>query len=88
MQPCLRNAELATRCETFPLRRDNPHVHAQKAALEGILEYTNKNGVMTRPAWDLMHTLRMFKDCPRAPLPIAESLAQRIINIPSSAFIR
>ena len=43
---------------------------------------------MTRPAWDLMHTLRMFKDCPRAPLPIAESLAQRIINIPSGAFIR
>ena len=59
-----------------------------KNKLEGILEYTNNNGVMTRPAWDLMHTLRMFKDCPRAPLPIAESLAQRIINIPSSAFIR
>ena len=55
--------------------------------LEKILEYTNQLGIMTRPAWELLNNLDMFKDCPRAPLPIAESLAKRIINIPSSAFL-
>lgn len=50
-----------------------------------ILEVTNACGLMTRPAWTLMHYLSIYQDCPRAPLPIAESLAARIINIPSSA---
>lgn len=50
-----------------------------------ILQATNDAGLMTRPVWRLMHHLEPYKKCPRAPLPIAESLAQRIINIPSSA---
>ena len=55
--------------------------------LEKILEYTNNNGIMTRPAWDLLPNLKMFKECPKAPLPIAHSLSNRIINIPSSAYL-
>ena len=55
--------------------------------LPDILDITNKSGLMTRPAWELIHNLPMYRDCPRAPLPIAESLAKRIINIPSSAFL-
>jgi dTDP-4-amino-4,6-dideoxygalactose transaminase len=50
-----------------------------------ILEATNDAGLMTRPAWMLMHQLPPYRDCPRAPLPVAESLARRIINVPSSA---
>lgn len=50
-----------------------------------ILEATNDAGLMTRPAWALMHQLAPYRDCPRAPLPVAESLARRIINLPSSA---
>ena len=50
-----------------------------------ILEATNDAGLMTRPAWMLMHQLPQYRDCPRAPLPVAESLARRIINLPSSA---
>lgn len=50
-----------------------------------ILEATNDSGLMTRPAWTLMHHLPAYQQCPRAPLPVAESLARRIINIPSSA---
>ena len=46
---------------------------------------TNGAGLMTRPAWMLMHQLPPYKNCPRAPLPVAESLARRIINLPSSA---
>ena len=58
-----------------------------ESQIENILEITNKKGIMTRPSWGLMHHLQMYKNCPRAPLPIAESLAKRIINIPSSAFL-
>ena len=50
-----------------------------------ILQTTNDAGYMTRPAWTLMHKLEHFSDCPRSPLPVAESLSQRLINIPSSA---
>ena len=52
---------------------------------DAILEATNDAGLMTRPAWTLMHHLPAYQQCPRAPLPFAESLARRIINIPSSA---
>lgn len=50
-----------------------------------LLQLTNDNGLMTRPAWRLMHELEPYKLCPRAPLPIAESLAKRLINLPSSS---
>jgi perosamine synthetase len=52
---------------------------------ESILAATNDAGLMTRPAWHLLHRLGPYEDCPRAPLPVAESLALRIINLPSSA---
>ena len=55
--------------------------------LDDILESTNSIGIMTRPAWELLHQLDIYRDCPRAPLPIAESLSKRIINIPSNTFL-
>jgi len=55
------------------------------AMRDALLEATNAAGLMTRPAWTLMHHLPMFRDMPRAPLPVAESLALRLLNIPSSA---
>lgn len=50
-----------------------------------LLQATNDAGLMTRPTWRLMHQLQPYKDCPQAPLPTAESLAQRLMNLPSSA---
>ena len=50
-----------------------------------ILKATNDAGLMTRPAWKLMHELDFFNKCPRMNLSTAESLVQRLINIPSSA---
>lgn len=50
-----------------------------------LLESTNRQGIMTRPAWTLMHKLPMYKSCPRMNLDCAEELEGRIINIPSSA---
>lgn len=52
---------------------------------DAILQATNDVGLMTRPAWMLMHHLPPYQQCPCGPLPVAESLARRIINIPSRA---
>jgi perosamine synthetase len=52
---------------------------------DAVLTATNDAGLMTRPAWTLMHRLPMYHKAPRAPLPMAESLERRLINIPSSS---
>lgn len=56
-------------------------------ARDAILAATNGAGVMTRPAWTLMHELPMFARCPRMDLRVAQSLARRLINIPSSPML-
>lgn len=52
---------------------------------DNILKTTNEAGFMTRPAWILMHELTLFKDFPRMDLAEAQSLSQRLINIPSGS---
>lgn len=54
---------------------------------DSFLELSNSLGIMTRPAWTLMHKLSMYRECPRMDLTVAEDLERRIINIPSSAFL-
>lgn len=53
-----------------------------------VLKATNDTGLMTRPAWALMHHMTPYEGFPRAPLPVAESLERRLINLPSSAFLQ
>lgn len=53
--------------------------------LTPILAATNAATYMARRAWILMHELTQFKDCPRTDVTIAQSLSQRLINIPSSS---
>ena len=55
-----------------------------KAAQQEFLEYTNDHGVMTRPVWELMSRLEMFKHCETDGLKNTQWLADRIVNIPSS----
>lgn len=55
-----------------------------KVAQQEFLEYTNDHGVMTRPVWELMNRLEMFKHCENDGLKNTEWLADRIVNIPSS----
>lgn len=50
-----------------------------------ILEYTNSNGVMTRPVWELMNRLPMFSHCQTDRLENSKWLADTVINIPSGA---
>ena len=49
-----------------------------------FLEKTNESGVMTRPIWQLMHRLPMYKDSQRDGQENALFLEERIVNIPSS----
>ena len=55
-----------------------------KTTRDNFLEFTNNNGIMTRPAWELMNRLPMFKGCQTGDLTHAEWLADRVVNIPSS----
>jgi aminotransferase in exopolysaccharide biosynthesis len=49
-----------------------------------FLKASNENEVMTRPIWQLMNKLDMFKDCQTGDLSNAEKFANTIVNIPSS----
>lgn len=49
-----------------------------------VLAYLNDNGVMSRPIWQPMHYLNMYKDCPKSDLSVIESLNRRIVNVPST----
>jgi len=54
-------------------------------ARDGILGATNDVGLMTRPAWTLMHRLEPYCGCPKMDLSGAESIERRLINLPSSS---
>ena len=71
---CISNYWLQT------LLLDADHADSRDA----LLKVTNESGQMTRPAWTLMHELAPYKNCPRMGLETAQSLASRLINIPSS----
>jgi aminotransferase in exopolysaccharide biosynthesis len=49
-----------------------------------FLEYSNDNGVQTRPAWTPLHTLPPYQHCQHTEMPNTEYLADRLVNIPSS----
>jgi len=49
-----------------------------------FLEFSNKNGVMTRPIWKLINELWMYKNCQKDDLTNSKYLEQRVVNIPSS----
>lgn len=57
------------------------------AKRDEFLDYTNKNGIMTRPIWKLMNELEMFKDCQCSPLVNSKYLEERVINITSSVIV-
>jgi perosamine synthetase len=52
-----------------------------------MLAAANDAGYQCRPTWTLLHRLPMYKDCPRAPLPVASALEASLMNLPSSAHL-
>ena len=59
-------------------------IFKDKAAQQEFLQQTNDNGVMTRPIWELMNRLPMFKHCENDGLENTIWFADRVVNIPSS----
>jgi perosamine synthetase len=58
------------------------------ASKEEFLDFTNRNGVMTRPAWKLMNHLKMYSDCMMGDLSNSQKFEDRLVNIPSSVPIK
>ena len=58
---------------------------SDKRERDDFLRYTNENGIITRPIWKLMNKLEMYKKCLHGDLSNAESLENKIVNIPSGA---
>jgi perosamine synthetase len=48
-----------------------------------VIEEAAAQAIQCRPIWTPMHQLPMYRDCPRDELPVTESLAARLINLPS-----
>lgn len=63
----------------------NAIIMENRAERDILLKTTNEAGVMTRPVWELMHRLPMFSGAERGDLANAEWLAERLVNLPSSA---
>ncbi|PID30662.1 MAG: aminotransferase DegT [Candidatus Cloacimonadota bacterium] len=54
---------------------------------DDFLDYSNAQGVMTRPVWKLISDLEMFISCQKDDLKNAKYLEERIANIPSNPII-
>ena len=63
----------------------NAVITENKEKQQEFLQYTNDNGVMTRPIWELMNRLPMFEHCEHDSLANTIWFADRVVNIPSSA---
>jgi len=63
----------------------NTLIMENKEQRDQFLKYTNENGIMTRPVWQLISNLDMYKDCQTINIENATELAEKIVNIPSSA---
>ena len=65
----------------------NAVILKDRDAQQSFLQYTNDNGVMTRPIWELMNRLPMFEKCENDGLKNTVWFADRVVNIPSSVRI-
>jgi len=58
-----------------------------KKERDSILEYTNKNGVMTRPFWTPMHNLPMYSQCQKTSMVNTNWLYEHLVCVPSSVHL-
>lgn len=54
-----------------------------RSARDAFLEYTNDHGVQTRPVWELMPRLDMWRGAVTDGIPVSREIADRLVNIPS-----
>lgn len=55
-----------------------------ETALNGTLRSLHDAGLLCRPVWQPLHLLPMYSTHPRSDLTLTESLARRIVSLPSS----
>jgi len=72
------------RAETRSNHWLNAVIAGDLAERDRILKETNAQGVMTRPIWRLMPSLRMFGGAETDGLANSKWLEERVVNIPSS----
>ena len=65
----------------------NAVITSDKKQRDDLLKATNDAGVMTRPIWQLLSNLEMYKKCQKGDLKNARWLHDRIVNLPSSVRI-
>tara|TARA_R110002049_G_scaffold190301_1_gene358946 strand:+ start:1282 stop:2445 length:1164 start_codon:yes stop_codon:yes gene_type:complete len=58
-----------------------------KEERNSFLDFMNAEKIMTRPLWEPMHTLPMHKNAQHGDLKNSKYIAERLVNIPSSAII-
>ena len=54
-------------------------------ALDECLTALHAAGYMCRPLWTPLHELQPYRTAPRAPLPVSEDFARRVVSLPSTA---
>jgi perosamine synthetase len=62
----------------------NALLFRDKHERDGFLEFSHKNGILTRPIWRLMSRLDMYNTCQTGGLKQAQWIEERLLNIPSS----
>lgn len=65
----------------------NAIILENKKSRDEFLAYTNEHGVMTRPIWELMYDLEMYRNCFTADLSNSRWLSERVVNLPSSVIL-
>lgn len=59
--------------------------HCDLNTRDEILAALNEAGLQSRPIWRPMHKLPMYLSCPHMDLSLTDSLAYRVINLPSGS---
>ena len=62
----------------------NAVVCPNKNSREQLLQTLNQNHIHARPVWKPMHSLPMFDTCMSTDLSVTNSLAETLLNLPSS----
>ena len=62
----------------------NAILFENKKQRDQFLDFTNKNGIMTRPIWCQVNELKMYNKCQVTDLENTKFLEERVVNVPSS----
>ena len=65
----------------------NRDLNEAKKNINNLLEESHKIGLLLRPAWQPLHTLKIYKNNQKGIIKKGEDLSFRLVNLPSSPFL-